>query len=521
MINLIKCELIKMFHKKIFIVMAIITILFASLLFVLNKSQDNLNNILVNTYVGLEGDSIDKIDMNDPSNREYYAESKADYEIYKYEVSNDCYYNWKSKILDDKGIEILTKAYLAEFDKDTELYEQYMEEYKKLLEDLENNDWKYFANMNIVQLKNDIASYEEEVKLSEKYYEELSSQLDNLNKQNEIEKDIEKDEIKGLEEEIRNTKENIRYLQKLIYDSTIDLEALEFRIKYDIPFQYSGASSLVDEYVELKSQYNEANKDEESYKNYDSLKKFRELKSSFLVSEYKLKNGYLNGEYDSSQYNVISLVSYSIFFVTIFTAIVSGSIMADEFNKGTIKQLLIKPYTRSKIFISKLIASFIMFLIYYLFYNLVYLIVYGLLFDFKSYFDPVILYNFNLDKVVEVNFFKHCLMNFVCILPFYVIVMLFSYTLSIITCNAAVAIGGGFALSFGGEIVNALALHTNKKIVAFLPTLCWDLTPYLYGGLHSYKYCTFVKSLSVDIFCIVILFIIGLIVFKKINIKNQ
>ena len=106
--------------------MAIITILFASLLFVLNKSQDNLNNILVNTYVGLEGDSIDKIDMNDPSNREYYAESKADYEIYKYEVSNDCYYNWKSKILDDKGIEILTKAYLAEFDKDTELYEQYI-----------------------------------------------------------------------------------------------------------------------------------------------------------------------------------------------------------------------------------------------------------------------------------------------------------------------------------------------------------------------------------------------------------
>ena len=39
---------------------------------------------------------------------------------------------------------------------------------------------------------------------------------------------------------------------------------------------------------------------------------------------------------------------------------IAGTIVSEEFNKGTIKLLLVKPYTRNKILLSKFITTLIM-----------------------------------------------------------------------------------------------------------------------------------------------------------------
>ena len=55
-------------------------------------------------------------------------------------------------------------------------------------------------------------------------------------------------------------------------------------------------------------------------------------------------------------------------FIIICIIMVSGSIVSDEYNKGTIKYLLIKPYKRYKILLSKLFSSIIIFVLSILMY---------------------------------------------------------------------------------------------------------------------------------------------------------
>ena len=51
-------------------------------------------------------------------------------------------------------------------------------------------------------------------------------------------------------------------------------------------------------------------------------------------------------------------------FILIFSVIVAGTIVSNEFQKGTIKLLLTRPYSRNKILLSKYIVSIISILIF-------------------------------------------------------------------------------------------------------------------------------------------------------------
>ena len=50
--------------------------------------------------------------------------------------------------------------------------------------------------------------------------------------------------------------------------------------------------------------------------------------------------------------------------------LIASGIISDELDKGTIKQLLVKPFTRNKIFMSKLIASMIIVLFFMVYITL-------------------------------------------------------------------------------------------------------------------------------------------------------
>ncbi|MEK3882843.1 ABC transporter permease [Paenibacillus sp. PL2-23] len=79
----------------------------------------------------------------------------------------------------------------------------------------------------------------------------------------------------------------------------------------------------------------------------------------------------------------VLLVETSLLFwlVTIFTVIVSSSSVAEEFSTGTIKLLLIRPWSRSKILLSKYISSMLFALMLTLVFLLTALLVNWVLFD--------------------------------------------------------------------------------------------------------------------------------------------
>ena len=74
---------------------------------------------------------------------------------------------------------------------------------------------------------------------------------------------------------------------------------------------------------------------------------------------------------------------------------VAGTIVSEEFNKGTIKLLLVKPYSRYKILLSKFLTILIMIVFSILVVIGMELLVGGILFGFDSLSIPVVEYNFN------------------------------------------------------------------------------------------------------------------------------
>ena len=206
-------------------------------------------------------------------------------------------------------------------------------------------------------------------------------------------------------------------------------------------------------------------------------------------------------------------------FILITVIMITGSIVSEEFNKGTIKQLLVRPHSRSKILTSKIIASLLVFIFFLLCYTLIDGIVVAIgSGGVKEIFEPMIIYNYNKGAVIEYNLFYYCLLSFLAILPKYLIIIFFVFLVSIISTSTSVSMAAGYFLMFASSIISAF---TNVKAVNYLPVTVWDFSDYLFGGISSLPYGSFISSLIVV--SITIVFLIGLsyLIFSKKNIKNQ
>ena len=295
---------------------------------------------------------------------------------------------------------------------------------------------------------------------------------------------------------------------------------LDYRLEKEIPLSYGKMSSLIDEYVGLHAQY-EALKNDKTYKDYNEQLNVKDVEKRYKEAEYIIENDVEI----PSDYSVNNLLQYefssSIFIIIIGIVIIASSIVADEFNKGTIKQLLLRPYTRTKIIISKYITCLIALFILLAFYLLAATIIYGFLEGWSSLSIPVIVYNFNTGKVMELSIWLYILYSTIAILPMYLILLSVAFFVGTLSGSNVV----GIAISLVGYIfssfVGAFANSIKYSIIKIFPPLCWDLSDYLFGGMSRYKHCTFTSSIIVDIVTLLILYVLTIVVFKKKEIKNQ
>lgn len=73
-----------------------------------------------------------------------------------------------------------------------------------------------------------------------------------------------------------------------------------------------------------------------------------------------------------------------MFMIIVFGVMIAGAIVSDEYNKGTIKSLLITPYKRSTILLSKFITSILLTIIFIVFAYLMQIVIGGLFLGFDS-----------------------------------------------------------------------------------------------------------------------------------------
>lgn len=472
MFSLIKNEFIKLFHKKGIYIVTIIFILYAfmanglykSLASETNKDKANFYLLTIDNEEITAENSL--LDLNNPDDLATYSYNLSLSELFdmrnKYKSNNQMY------LLDNFIFDLICEKNEAKYIvKDEKSVAELTEEINDLLLKVSNEDWKYFTNLKIKELKELITSTDNDLN-KERYEERLK--LNNYRLNNNISYD---------------------------YENFIN-EALIF---------------IDDNLFEYKNLNNDPSL------NADEKQRFEYLKEEMAKNEYILKN-----KMDvNSEFNLNSLLKeftneFGVF-ILIYLILISGSIVSEEFSKGTIKYLLTKPYKRSTILLSKfltilLILPFIIILMF-----LLNLLIGGLIHGYDSLKIPVLLYDNAKNILITKNIFAYNIKLILSVLPMYIILATFCFTLSTITASTSAAVTLTFAFYLIGNVISSLYLTYKITILKYFISLHWDFS-YLANMKENVFKTKPIISLIIIIIYISVMLCLSIIYFNKKDVKN-
>lgn len=476
MINLIRNELKKITKKKVIYIMFFVTLAFMILINIVGKKFQSTSYVVYDDEAmeSYKEQLTPELEASDP---DYYADCKSMYDSYelgkKYEEDS-----WQRQVISQRIQPALKKMYL---EKSGEDYEIAKAEYDKLIEALENNDWRSFVQHNL-----------EETNLQIELMPEDNDQLESL-------KDIK--------------------------------QTLEWRLEKNILYDNSDLNSYLQCWLSARQsirQYKDNKNPSQTEKVYHQQDVATEA-----ISRYAIENN-INGTISSQgnsnlKYGLAYSAKSELFdvfsgyslFIIILIIIVAGTIVSEEFNKGTIKLLLVRPYSRIKILLSKYITCLIVLVCSMVCVTLMQTIVGGIVFGFDSYKDPTVVYNFTTNSLNTVSILGTLATAALAILPKLILLMTLAFTLSTVITNTPVAIAIPLLGSMVESIINQLAIMYEKaNFLKYFVTPNWDFSQYLYGALPQMKGITLEFSVCICLAYFIVMMALSIWNFKNKNIKN-
>ncbi|TCT17536.1 ABC-2 type transport system permease protein [Melghiribacillus thermohalophilus] len=163
--------------------------------------------------------------------------------------------------------------------------------------------------------------------------------------------------------------------------------------------------------------------------------------------------------------------------VTLFTIVIAAGIVAGEFSWGTIKLLLIRPVSRSKILLSKFMTT-LLFALYNLFILFISSFIFGaIFFGFEGKELPYLA--FVDGEVVERNMITHILTLYGLNSVDLIMMVTFAFMISTVFRNRSLAVGLSIFLMFTGQqVVMLLSEYEWVKYILFANT---NLSQYMNG----------------------------------------
>ena len=359
---------------------------------------------------------------------------------------------------------------------DAKKQNELLNKYNKFLKTLKDNNWKEFITNEIMQIENEI---------------------ENLEKTMQKEKNAEQKQV----------------IQNQIEQQKFELEFLKIRLNKKITYEKSDRNTLLEEYRNQRSILETYTKEVEEY-SYSEILQYNKIKANVEELEYKLYNNIPILEEDNARDMLNNTFEYYEVLIIFVIVIIGGNIVSEEFNKGTIKLLLVKPHKRWKILLSKVLASIIFIFILIIFITFLQFVIGGIVYGFNDYFVPLIKYDFRIGEVQQVNVLGNVIELLFSKLPMYLIILSFSMAISCITCNTPISIILSMLLYLSKHIIN---LKENTEVLKYLIPANWDFTKYLYGNLAEVSYLNFNFSLVV---CFIGLSLILFITFMNFNNKD-
>ena len=482
MINLINIELTKIFHKKSIYIILLITILFCILNNILYYKDytnegyykyepiDNISN-----EIKVLNKELSKIDISKENNISYYLNIKSKIDILKlkkkYKQSS-----WQYNNIDAYLYDIIYQKNLYTYIKEDDLkLEETNKQYNDLILKLNNDNWLYF----IYQEKEKIKSMIEEINLK---IEESNDEL----------------------ERISLTSEKENYLTKL--------EELNYRINNNVKDDKNYLNMALKEYLDNKKIMKTLNKKESLTK--EEKNTYNEVLSKIKINEYILKHKTNINKENTTSYALRTILEdYELFFV-IIVIIVIHMLICEEFTSGTIKLLLIKPYSRCKILLSKFLSCNIILLISLALLIITELLVGTYLFGTSSLKLPVVIYNFNKNSLVEYSIWNYMLIRIISKLPFLIMLETITMNISVLLTNTTITITIPLLLYLlDNTLIN---ITKNNRIFNYLINNHWHFEKYLFKKLSP----QIEKSIMIWIIYFIIIGLITISYFKRKNIKN-
>lgn len=489
MINLVRNELKKIFHKKAIYVILAIAIVFMILGIVLNKYFEKNINFDNREYdIEFYSNALNELDKSDPNYKETYINIKSQLEVAKllkkYDVNS-----WQRQVITSNSEKYIYTMVEAE---GTEKYEQAKKEFNDFVDKLNKDDWRVF----------------------------VQAELNEVNEQ-----------IKAIE-----TKDNpeIKISKEIqLIEPNIKKQVLEWRLEKDIPYGYSNKNQILSQWEQSKKDLTSIKEQEKNKKlTYEEKYNKQSDEEIYNLSEYYLKNNLseniklttfnerlnLASEADSS---LITAFSGSSLFIIIVIVVIAGTIVSEEFNKGTIKLLLVRPYKRIKILTAKFIACLIVLVLSYLVIGVAQFICGGIANGFDDYFGKAMVYNFNTNTVQEISTLKYMILSGMVVLPQFLLLMTLAFSLGVLFINSPIAIALPLLGMMGSEIINNIAYEVEKtKFLRFFVTPNWDLSKYLFGKSPQFEPISLPFSIIICIVYFIIMIVGSMILFKKREIKN-
>lgn len=229
----------------------------------------------------------------------------------------------------------------------------------------------------------------------------------------------------------------------------------------------------------------------------------------YLENDIK-PDGYGAWKYVHENQGLLSLVS-------LLTIIVAAGIVANEFRWGTIKLLLIRPISRSKILLSKYISVLIFAVVTSIFVYVVSFIVGAIFFGIEGANPHILLHQDNGFEYVSIikdlfSTYGYKLINLV-------MMATFAFMISTVFRNSALAIGLAiFLMMAGNQIVFFFAEHSWAKYILFANT---DLQQYTNGQTPMIEGMTLGFSISILIAYYAIFMALSWLVFTKRDVAGQ
>ncbi|OPJ55110.1 ABC transporter permease [Clostridium oryzae] len=233
-------------------------------------------------------------------------------------------------------------------------------------------------------------------------------------------------------------------------------------------------------------------------------------KKDYVLNKYALQHNIIYNY--TSLWSIVNKALLLEYMVGIFLIIAAANIVSNEYKDGTIKFLLIRPYKRWQILLSKWTALLALYFGFILLIITVSIIIGGLKYGFDG-FNMKDLYISNTGFVKERSMLVYQLILFAGKSINDIMAFSIAFMLSTIIKNNSLAIVGSVAVLFSGFI---LSLFGNRYWwIRFTPFPHMDLTQYLPDSTPLINGCTITYSAIILLLYFTVIHAVTIYVFGK------